>query len=69
MYSEELNDIIPFDELSKIESRFKNNIKTKLWIDRKYSNYKDKKKIDLMSNSTANSINSSNTNLLEISIK
>ena len=44
MYSEELNDIIPFDELSKIESRFKNNIKTKIWIDRIYSNNKDKKK-------------------------
>lgn len=43
MYSEELNDIIPFDELSKIESRFKNNIKTKIWIDRIYSNNKDKK--------------------------
>lgn len=63
MYSEEINETTPFHELSKIESRFKNNIKTKLWIDRKYSNYKDKKKIDLMSNSTANSINSSNTNL------
>ena len=28
----ELNDMIPFDELSKIESRFKSNIKTKLLL-------------------------------------
>jgi hypothetical protein len=29
IYSEELNETTPFYELSKIESRFKNNIKTK----------------------------------------